>query len=87
MLQPGGEHWNPLLEPGTAAVFCLGTLTSMDSSDGKLRGIAVATLQLEDVVWGSKTILLGESVTKFDAQLAAFRLALSFIGEFLKVHD
>jgi len=35
-------------------------------------------------MWGSTAIGLGESITKFDAQLAAFQPALALIEEFLK---
>ena len=43
----------------------------------------MAVLQLDGVVWGTTVICLGETITKFDAQLAAFQPALALTNLFL----
>ena len=80
VIHPGCS--NPKTQP-KASVFCLGILTSTGSPSSRLRGTAAAVLQLEGVVWGATVICLGETVMKFNAQLAAFQLALALTNLFL----
>ena len=67
-----------------ATVFCLGILMSSGSPTGRPRGTATAVLLFEGAVWGATAICLGESITKFDSQLAAFQPALALTGLFLR---
>ena len=41
-------------------------------------------LLFEGAVWGTTAICLGESITKFDSQLAAFQPVLTLTGLFLR---
>jgi hypothetical protein len=47
----------------------------------------VATLHIGNVTWGHAAINLGESVTKYDTQLAAFHPTLALAEDFLKEHQ
>ena len=67
-----------------ATVFCLGILTSSGSPTGQPRGAAAAVLLFKGAVWGATVICLGESITKFNSQLAAFQLALALTSLFLR---
>ena len=67
-----------------ATVFCLGILMSSGSPTGQPRGAAAVVLQFEGTVWGTTVICLGESIMKFDSQLAAFQLVLTLTGLFLR---
>ena len=73
---------NPETQP-KASVFCLGILTSTGSPSSCPRGAAAAVLQLDGAVWGATAICLGKTVTKFNAQLAAFQPALALTNLFL----
>ena len=97
---PNGPNWNgrltrhpeghqgvALLPPGSVTVYCQGVLTSKGSPNGKAKGTVAASLHIGNVLWGSASINLGESVTKFDTQLAAFRLALALTDDYLKSHQ
>ena len=86
-LHPNGLDQNSKPSPTTATVYCQGIFTSRDSPDSKPQGVAVATLQVGQDTWRSTAIGLGESVTKFDAQLVAFRPALILAEEFLESHQ
>jgi hypothetical protein len=100
LIPPNGPHWNnrltrhpeghhgvAVLPPGAVVVYCQGVLTAKGTPNGKARGAVAASLHVGNVLWGSTSINLGESVTKSDAQLAAFRPALALADDYLKSHQ
>jgi hypothetical protein len=65
-------------------VYCQGALTAKESPNSRARGTTAASLHVGNVIWGSTSINLRESVTKFNAQLAAFRPTLALVDNYLK---
>jgi hypothetical protein len=84
---PEGHQGTAVLPAGAVAIYCQGILTSKGSADGRAKGTVAASLYVGNILWGSVSVNLGETVTKFDAQLAAFRPALALTDDYLKSHQ
>ncbi len=55
--------------------------------NGKPKGTAAVELHVGNITWGNTLRNLGEMVTKFDAQLSAFQLALALTEDYLNEHQ
>jgi hypothetical protein len=75
------------LPPGVVIIYCQGIFTSQGFLNGKPRGAAVATLYIGNTIWEHTLITLRESITKLNAQLAAFQPALTLAKDYLREHQ